>query len=165
MRYSDVLTVTTARAQLPRLIAATKEGQSPVIGSHRKPEAVLMHARILDVIDVLLHGLARAEADDLIREGHTRGDPIHPGDLVGRVAAWLWLSGQRSTLVDFIATLVGELRHHHPDAPEPRLRLADVLAGMTLALPGDFPDDQVRPLIETLRKNVPDWFSTHPDAP
>ncbi len=165
MAYRDVLTVTTARAQLPRLIESTRQGKMPVIGSHRKPEAVLMHASTVWVIATLLSGFAQNEADDLIREGHTRGEPIHPGDPVGKVVAWLWTSGQHWQMTDFVGSLMAQLRHHHPDAPEPALRLADVLLGLPMALPHEFPDSEVEPLLATLREGVPRLFAKDPDSP
>lgn len=155
MRYSDVLTVTTARAQLPRLIAATKQGESPVIGSHRKPEAVLMPASTLDVLPHLLTGFARAEAHDLIHDEDTAaGEPVHPGDPVGKVTAWLWLTGQRRRLVGMFNTLLSEMRRQ-VDTPHPVPTDDDLLDGLQLALPPDFPDEQVTPLLEYLRAELP----------
>lgn len=166
MYFGPVYTVSDARAQLPALIASTRTGETPVIGGHRKREAVLMSAGLLDVYDLLLHGMARDEANDMLNgRGLKRGDVIHPGDPVGKVIAWLWLSAQRPQLVSFVTTIIAQLRHWGRDTPEPRLRLADLLDGIPMALPNGFPREEVEPLLDYLRDAVPLSFSDDPNSP
>lgn len=160
MRPYPVHTVRDARAQLPALIASTREGQTPVIGSHRKPEAVLMSAEILDVLDLLLDGFATAWARAQLDVGRLeRGHVIHPGDPMGKAIAWLWRSGQQARLDELVTTFILTLRN----ATTPRVRFADLLSGIPMAMPTDFPDTETRALLDFLQEAVPRGFGEHPD--
>ena len=160
MSFEDVYTVRDARAQLPTLIASTREGRTPVIGGHRKAEAVLMSAGILNVLDLLLHGFAAEWARLQLDAGRiARGDVIHPGDPMGKVIAWLWQSGQRARLEELASLFIMALR----EGTNPRVRFADMLDGIPLALPDQFPEDEIPRLLDYLREAVPRGFREHPD--
>lgn len=166
MAFGTVYTVSDARAQLPALIASTREGETPVIGGHRKAEAVLMPARLLDVYELLLGAMARAEVHLMLQSGQLkRGDVIHPGDPVGKVIAYLWQFGQRAHLSMFVSDILAQLRVWDSDAPTPRLRFTDLLDGIPMALPNRFPDGDVGPLIDFLRQEVPRYFGGDTDEP
>jgi hypothetical protein len=162
MSLTAVYTVRDARAQLPALIASTREGQTPVIGGHRKPDAVLMSAGILNVLDLLLHSFAADCARLQLDAGSLkRGDVIHPGDPMGKAIAWLWHSGQRARLDELVSLFITTLR----DGTNPRVRLTDLLAGIPMALPMNFPTEEIPALLDFLREAVPRGYREHPDEP
>lgn len=116
------------------------------------------------VLETLLAGYAAAAADRILRDRPVRGRWIHPGDDTGWVIAWLWGSGRPGQLMLFLADLVGELREHRPDAPDPKLRLDDLLDGLDWAMPPGFDGAELAALVARARAEVPSFYGSDPNA-
>lgn len=78
---------------------------------------------------------------------------------MGKTIAWLWRSGQQVRLKQLVTTYILTLRN----ATTPRVRFADLLAGVPMAMPTDFPDTETPALVDFLREAVPRGFGENPD--
>lgn len=118
------------------------------------------------VLSTLIAGCAVRTADQITRDpSSVRDRAIHIGDPAGRVLGWLWTSRQTRRAMQFLADLIAELRNHHPERIEPRLRLTDVLNGLQFAMPNDFPEEELTALITRAAREVPLYYGSNPDAP
>ncbi|MBF6216229.1 hypothetical protein IU487_35120 [Nocardia puris] len=137
-----MLTVTEFRARATELVrhVAGRRGERVFVGAHRKPAAVLMAVEAdvpAEIREQLLGGYFAYEADFAIRGLRAkRGNFIHIGDPFGKMFVWLWRTAPDDAMRHLAGYLV-ELRNH-PDAPDPPIRLDDVLdaLGMTIHLEG-----------------------------
>jgi hypothetical protein len=113
------------------------------------------------VRELLLAGFCSREADRAIREfGATRGDFLHAGDGLGAVLAWLWRTSPDEAM-ECLATYLAELRNRHPDAPQPPIRLDDVLGALQLA--ADLTDEEYKALCARARTEVQKYYG-HTDV-
>ncbi|WP_280497619.1 hypothetical protein [Nocardia asiatica] len=157
----EVHPISSFRANLPALVKQVVEspGTRVYVGAHRKPEAVLLSATAempWRVRELLLAGFCAREADQAIRVlGARRGDFQHAGDSLGAVLAWLWRTAPQEAM-ECLATYLAELRTYHPDAPQPPIRLDDVLAALQLA--ADFTDDEYQALCARARTDVQKYY-------
>lgn len=110
-----------------------------------------------DVHSRLLAGFIASDADQIIRDGGQRGD-VMIGDGPGEVFAWLWESDRGQCMMS-LAGLVAELRKHNPEAPEPPIRLTDVLDALRLAFPHSFPTAEKEAFAAAARSRVPRYGS------
>ncbi|SDU76824.1 hypothetical protein [Jiangella alkaliphila] len=168
MAVPEIYTVSDARKNLPALIASVAHGRMPMIGAHRRPAVALVDPTTLDVLPLLLGAHAEQTALFLIEEqgldDEDRAALLHPGDPAGKVLAWLWRTGQHDTMTLYVADIVSYMRVKHARDGRPRLRLADLLTGIPLALPHDLPDDEAEQLVRVLRERVPGLFGQDVDA-
>jgi len=163
-----LLTVTQLRSQLREVIEEAKAGHVIHVGAHRSPEVVLLATesydrltgRSADILPTLLSHSALATGTQMLSELRAKSAAWHhPGDSFGRVVAWLWDTGNTAQMHLLVADLLGELRHHNPDAPEPgqRITLERLVAGIRLALPYGAPEDAIA---TSLLRNVPGFFGS-----
>lgn len=114
-----------------------------------------------DIHSRLLGSFAAHSADEIIRDGGRRGD-VMIGDGPGEVLAWLLQTDpDRSMLV--LADLMAQLRVHHSDAPDPQIRLADVLDALSFAFPTDFSDADKKAFTTAARTRVSGFYGGDPD--
>lgn len=166
------LSATELRSQLRDVLDTVHAGEAVGVGAHRKPEAVVLDAssyeRLVsapppEVLGTLLAHSAAATANQMMREPQQASAAWrHPGDSFGRIAAWLWDTGQAGRLALLVADLLAELRHHHPEAPPAgqRITLDRLLDGVRLSLPGRAPAQE---LVAMLQRSVP-GFSPSDDV-
>ncbi|MGY2033397.1 hypothetical protein [Nocardia gipuzkoensis] len=162
----EVHPISSFRANLPALVKQVVEspGTRVYVGAHRKPEAVLLSAVAempWRVRELLLAGFCAQEADQAIRVlGARRGAFQHAGDSLGAVLAWLWRTAPEEAM-ECLATYLAELRNHHPDAPQPPIRLDDVLTALQLA--ADFTGEEYQALCARARTDVQKYYG-HTDV-
>lgn len=115
-----------------------------------------------DVYRRLVVGFTVGLADVIITgNGSTRGQVLI-GDPGGEVFAWLWRNDQ-DRCMSYFADLVAELRVHHRQAPEPAIRLSDVLDGLRFSWPDDFSRSDREAFAAAARSDVPRYFGSDPN--
>lgn len=176
MNEAQLVSVSEMRVGLPKLIKEAAGGKRIEVGAHRKAEAVLIGLDELSLIpdrwflEKIVHMVARCTAHDEFCGGleHQDSGVWHPGDLFGRVLAWLWKAGQRDMAVELVSDLVAEARYHNPHRPEARPSFKSLLSGIPLATggPGWGVDAEAsEEMIKYLRDRVTRLFSDDIDAP
>lgn len=115
-----------------------------------------------DIHSRLLAGFIARQADLFITEGGTRGN-VMIDDNGGEVLAWLWRTNPDQCMTR-LADLMAELRVHSPRAPEPPIRLSDVIDELRMAFPNDFSDDEFTAFATSARSQVPRYYGGDPDA-
>lgn len=164
--WSDVgaLLGTTRQAAFERYRAGFPDDEPPRTSG--SADAVASRGTPSDqgVLETLLVGYAEAAANRILRDQPERDRWLHPGDDTGRVIAWLWRSGRADRLMLFLADLVAELRDHNVDAPDPKLRLDDLLRGLEWAMPNGFDGDELAALVARAREEVPRYYGADPNA-
>ncbi|WP_157574602.1 type II toxin-antitoxin system Phd/YefM family antitoxin [Nocardia jejuensis] len=164
---AEVHPISTFRANLTTFVKRVAEipGSRIYVGAHRKPEAVLM-SPATDVPAAIRHamltGFFSQEADTAIHLfGARRGDFLHIGDSFGFVFAWLWRTAP-SEAMEHLAGYLAQLRDHNRDAPQPPIRLDDVLGALQLA--ADIADDEYQAICDRARTDVQRWYSATSDV-
>lgn len=164
---AEVHPISTFRANLPAFVKHVAEvpGARVYVGAHRKPEAVLMSPSAdvpNDVREALLNGFFAQEADTAINLfGARRGNFLHIGDSFGKVFAWLWRDFPDEAM-EHLAGYLAQLRNHHRNAPQPPIRLDDVLGAMQLA--ADITDEEYQAICDRARTDVQRWYSSTTDV-
>lgn len=155
----DTKTASEVRTNFSSFVAQVVENPYVRVffGSYRKPEAVLMSSRADLPDEVLTHLLVATacnEAKMIIREHRPKNSYPRIGDNAGKILAWLWrLDPDRAT--EFLTDIVAELRHHHPGAPKPRIKVSEFLEVIDGALPHGFPPAELAALRRKAAIDIP----------
>lgn len=115
-----------------------------------------------DIYSRLLSGFIARQADIIITDGGVRGN-VMVDDATGEVLAWLWRANPGQCMIR-LADLIAELRIHHLQAPEPPIRLSDVIDGLLFGFPSDFSDDERSAFAAAARSQVAGYYGPDPDA-
>lgn len=110
----------------------------------------------------LITGFNVGLADNIITEHGSTRDLVLVGDPGGEVFAWLWRTDPDQCMMH-LADLIASLRVHHPQAPEPLIRLADLIDGFRMSFPQDFSQDEFSAFASAAEARVPGFYGGDPN--
>jgi hypothetical protein len=120
------------------------------------------------VYETLKAGFVVRSADSLtgqLGENAAHAGPehrvLHPGDPFGRVFAWVWDDDQDQAMV-LLADYLASLRQGRGADIDPPVRLDEVLAGLSPALPHAFTDYPA--VVAKARRDVPGYYGLDPNT-
>ncbi|WP_159080852.1 hypothetical protein [Nocardia suismassiliense] len=167
MQVLEVHPVSIFRTRLPEFVRAVAANAALriYVGAYRKPDAVLMSSAAempRHIRDALLSTFVVREADRAITDfGARRGHFAHIGDPFGKILAWLWRTNPDEAM-QYLTQYLMHLRDHHPNRPEPPIRLDDVLTALRLAI--DITDDEYTAICDQARTEVPSRYGEDPNT-
>ncbi|GAA4758225.1 hypothetical protein [Actinomycetospora chibensis] len=112
-----------------------------------------------DIQRILVGGFAKSAATWLIGSWRLHGERttyLHPGDLFGRVLAYLWDTEPDEAMI-FLADYLADLNVHNENAAiYGEVSLEEVLQGLRLCMPTNFRGTEA--LKRKARADVPEYY-------